>query len=128
VRIDAAEELRLLEYGQRLVLRERCVSAEPNQSVGVNLITRAVSGGGRALGVTAGIVVGASADIVSLATDAPSLPHQHSDALADSFMFGSGAMIDCVWRAGERVVERGRHRLRDSIVARYNAAMRVLMS
>jgi len=45
----------------------------------------------------------------------------------DSWIFAAGReLIDCVWRAGSKVVSGGRHRARDAIVARYAQAMRKL--
>jgi cytosine/adenosine deaminase-related metal-dependent hydrolase len=45
----------------------------------------------------------------------------------DSWIFAAGrAAIDCVWRAGERLVSGGRHRDRDALIARYAQALRRL--
>jgi formiminoglutamate deiminase len=129
VRIDAAEELRLLEYGQRLLLRERNVLAEPGQSVGATLLRAAVVGGGSALGSSAAVKEGASADIVSLFPHAPALAEKGGDEIADAFLFAGGReLIDCVWRAGEKVVESGRHRAREAVAQNYLAAMRRLLA
>ena len=70
VTIDAAAELRLLEYGQRLTSRARNVLAAPGgASTGRVLFERARAGGAQSLGEkTAGLVAGAPADIVSLDT------------------------------------------------------------
>ena len=71
VLIDLAEELRLLEYGQRLVRRERNVFAAPGGSTARGLFEGALAGGARALGrPTAGFVVGADADVVVWRADA----------------------------------------------------------
>jgi formiminoglutamate deiminase len=122
VLIDAAQELRLLEYAQRLSVRARNVLApEKGGSTGAALFTGALAGGAHALGVeTPGLTVGASADVISLDTDHPSLARKSGDAVLDAWIFaGSAGVIDCVWRRGRKRVERGRHHARSAIVARY---------
>jgi len=120
VLIDAAAELRALEYAQRLSHRARNVLAGgEGQSTGRTLFDAALSGGAQALGiVAAGLREGASADIVSLdATDA-SLAGRRGNAVLDSWIF-AGAAIDCVWRRGHKLVSGGRHLARDGIRERY---------
>jgi len=124
VRIDAAEELRLLEYGQRLQGEARCVLGRPERpSVGASLFVGAVQGGAWALGVEAGITPGRSADIVSLDAGDPALLGRKGDSLLDSWIFASRAPIDCVWRRGLKVVEAGRHARADAIRQRYAATL-----
>lgn len=121
VLIDAAEELRLLEYGQRLQMRGRNVLASADDpSCGATMFRAALAGGGRALGVRAEIAEGLAADIVSLDVNHPSLIGRAQDRLLDSWIFAAGrGVVDCVWRRGRRVVSRGRHEAREEIVARY---------
>ncbi|MEA3183218.1 MAG: formimidoylglutamate deiminase, partial [Gammaproteobacteria bacterium] len=48
--------------------------------------------------------------------------------ILDSWIFSGGRkLVDCVWRAGEKVVVNGRHRHRDAIVARYRRALESLL-
>lgn len=126
VRIDLAEELRLLEYGQRLQRRERNVLAGGDgRSTGRTLFERALEGGARALGVECGIRIGAPADLVALDPGHPSLVERDGDALLDGWIFAAaGTAIDRVWRAGERVVAAGRHVRREAVTARYREALR----
>jgi len=135
VHIDAAVELRTLEYAQRLLHRARNVLAiDPERSTGRQLFEGAVAGGAGALGTLAhtsdasGLVVGASADIVSLTEDHPALVGRRGDLLLDSWLFsaGSGA-IDCVWVRGRRVATGGRHHARDTIADRYRRAIRTIL-
>ena len=85
VLIDAAEELRLLEYGQRLTLRGRNVLApDATRSTGRFLFEGALHGGAQALGVPAGLQVGASADLVELDAGHPALQARQDDAWLDS--------------------------------------------
>ncbi|MGV7119780.1 formimidoylglutamate deiminase [Sphingopyxis sp. 550A] len=130
VEIDAAAELRLLEYGQRLAHRGRNLLADgAGQSTGASLYRGALAGGGQALGrPSAGLAVGAAADIVSLKADDPAFAGRTGDAILDSWIFGGGARrVDCVWRGGVKQVEGGRHVARDAIDARYRAAMAKLL-
>jgi formiminoglutamate deiminase len=129
VRIDATEELRLLEYGQRLARRGRNLLAEPGQSTGGALYRAALAGGAQALGAEAGLRVGTSADIVSLDATHPSLATRSGDALLDGLIFAAGRdAIDRVWRRGREVVTNGRHVARDAIAARYRAALTRLLA
>lgn len=125
VRIDATEELRLLEYGQRLYHRARNVlSPGPGRSTGAVLYNGALAGGSQALGAPAALRSGASADIVVLDAQHHDLAGRSGDALLDALIFSAGSrLVKEVWRAGVRVVENGRHRYRDRIVARYRSAM-----
>jgi formiminoglutamate deiminase len=126
--IDAAGELRMLEYGQRLWRRERNVLGTPPRSTGRSLFEGALHGGARALGVQrAGIVAGASADLFSLDANTAPLHDESDDAALDAWIFGSRcATADCVWSRGEKVVERGRHVRRTEIEASYRRALAAL--
>ena len=74
-----------------------------------------------------GLTVGASLDLVTLDRDHPLLRERSDDEILDSWIFAGGReLIDCVWRAGERVVSGGRHRDRDALIARYSGALQRL--
>lgn len=124
VLIDAAGELRALEYSQRLTKRGRAVLADREASTGGTLYRRALAGGAQATGGTTGIAVGQSADFVTLETDDVAYAGRSDDALLDSLVFaGPKRAIRTVWRRGEAVVENGRHLGRDAIEARYRRAL-----
>ncbi|WP_082564809.1 formimidoylglutamate deiminase [Caulobacter sp. Root1472] len=125
VLIDAAEELRTLEYGQRLTRRARNVLAKaPGGSTGGALFKAAVSGGAQALGVVGGLRRGRPADFVTLDRVHPAMIGRDGDALLDSLVFaGRHGAIDGVWRGGRQVVSSGRHDAREAILARYRAAL-----
>lgn len=130
VLIDMAEELRLLEYGQRLSGRARNVLARGDRaSVGASLFTGAMAGGARALGVTGGIVAHGPADLVALDGAHPALVARRGDALLDSWIFAArrGA-VDTVWQRGLPVVRGGRHVAREAIAARYRATLARLLA
>ena len=128
---DAAAELRALEYSQRLAARARNVLADgAGASTGRSLFTAALAGGAQALQLSAaapGLAPGASLDLVTLAPNHPALLERQGDEILDSWIFAAGReAIDCVWRAGERLVSGGRHRDRESLIERYAWALRRL--
>ncbi len=130
VMIDASEELRLYEYGQRLVHRGRNLLAPaPGASTGAALYAGALSGGARALGANSGIAIGNSADIITLNADHPSLIGRTGDALIDGWIFAAGrSAIDCVWRHGAKLVSQGRHHAREAIIRRYRDTLTGLLA
>ena len=132
VRIDAPEELRLLEYGQRLTARARNVLAgEAGASTGASLYRRALAGGAQALGqpAAAGLAQGGPADFLTLDTGHPDLAGRQGDAILDAFVFAGGSrLVQDVWRSGRKVVEDGRHQARTRIVARYRTTLERLLS
>lgn len=130
VQIGMPEELRLLEYSQRLKERKRNVLAlEAGTSTGEALFTAAVAGGAQALGAPAGISVGRPADIVSLDDSHPSLVGRGTGAIVDSLVFADGrSAIDSVWRRGRKIVERRRHVDRESVVSRYRQALKQILA
>ncbi len=124
VLIGVGDELRQLEYSQRLDRRARNVLATPGGSNGRALFDAALCGGARALGAPTGrIEPGADADIVSLDGSHPTLAGKSGDAILDAWIFAAGAGVDCVWTRGKKRVEGGRHHLREAIAARYRRAM-----
>ena len=128
VQIGVAEELRMLEYSQRLALRGRAVMADPGRSTGRALFVRALSGGEQASGALSGLFVGGPADIVSLDTRRIAFAGRSGDAILDSWIFGaSTGSIGSVWRAGKEVVRDGRHVARDAIEARYRKALATVL-
>jgi formimidoylglutamate deiminase len=129
VRIDMAEELRVLEYSQRLAHRGRNVLASAaGRSTARTLFDSALAGGAQVLHSPRGLMQGASLDVVSLNLDQPQLAHRSADDILDSWVFSGGReLVDCVWRAGVKVVSGGRHRHRDPILARYRQALKHLL-
>lgn len=130
VRIDACEELRLLEYGQRLMHRKRnCLAAGSGESTGGTLWRATLDGGTQALGAAnSGLQLGASADLLSLRPDHPALAAAKGDQILDAIIFAGGReAVDHVWRAGVKIVSGGRHHARAAIEARYLRTIRKLM-
>lgn len=129
IRISLAEELRQLEYAQRLGERARIVMAGAGQSAGRTLYDAALAGGARALKRDAGEVApGRLADLVALDPQAGGFGHLDGDRLVDAFVFTSGReAVREVWSAGRHVVTNGRHRARETIARRYERTLARLM-
>lgn len=125
VLIDMTEELRWLEYGQRLGDKARNVLARgAARSTGLDLFDAALSGGAQALGSEAGLAVGRSADFFTIDPEHPSIAGREAEGLVDALLFAAGRQgIDGVWRRGQPVVSKGRHRDRDRIAVRYRATL-----
>ena len=121
VLIDAAQELRTLEYSQRLSHHARNVLASGEQrSVARRLFGATLEGGGQALGATNGIAVGLPADIVTLNSGHPALYGKRGDQLLDSWVFAARtSCIDTVSRDGRRLVSGGHHKDAESVSMRY---------
>lgn len=125
IRIALSEELRTLEYGQRLRDRSRNVLAAEGGSTGRFLYDAALAGGARALGRDAGrIAVGAWADLLALDAGALALAGLTGDAVIDAWTFASDdRLVTEVWSAGRHVVKAGRHVRREAVETRYRAAI-----
>ena len=125
IRVCAAEELRLLEYGQRLRDRSRNVFAGEGQSTGRLLYDGALAGGAQALQRPAGsLAIGQVADLIALDPEHPALAGRQGDALLDSWIFcGDRSCVRHVWVAGRQLVTDGRHLARDGAAKAYAAAM-----
>jgi formiminoglutamate deiminase len=127
VLIGLPDELRQLEYSQRLLHRARNVLAAPGQSNGRALFDAALDGGAAALGAAPGqLTVGGPADFVSLDAGSVSLAGKTGDAILDAWIFANATKVDCVWVHGKKQVSNGRHVRRDAIAARFGDVMKKL--
>ncbi|WP_172330853.1 formimidoylglutamate deiminase [Mangrovicoccus sp. HB161399] len=118
VRISLAEELRVLEYGQRLIHRERNALAAEQGSTGEQLFLRALAGGAQATGADAPqIAPGAAADLAAL--EDPLGLDVTGPQMLDRWIFGRDLAVGELWAQGRHVVTGGRHRARDAVAARY---------
>jgi formiminoglutamate deiminase len=122
VEIAVAEELKILEYGQRLAHRLRNVLTAGEGSTGGTLLRGALQGGAQALGAPeAALSAGAPADFVALGDNAGIAVE--GDRIVDRWVFGSDVRVTDVWAGGARVVAEGRHRDRDRIAAAFARTM-----
>jgi formimidoylglutamate deiminase len=127
VLIGLADELRQLEYSQRLQHRLRNVLAAPGASTGRNLFERAGRGGAQALGVSAtGLAPGAPADFVSLECRFGAA--FEGDRMLDAWIFSRSVVVDCVWVSGRKRVAQGRHVAGDAVRTRFAATLKKLVS
>ena len=111
----------MLEYGQRLVHRQRNVLGDPTRSTGRRLFELALAGGAQASGRPIGALSpGKRADFVVL--DANGL---REDGVLDGWLFSAdNAAIKSVYCGGVPVVQNGRHVARDAIARRYRQVRR----
>jgi formimidoylglutamate deiminase len=130
IRLDAAGELRQLEYAQRLIRRERNVLARPEQpSTGASLLEEALRGGAQALALPVGaIATGHRADFLGLDAQHPDLAGRGPELTIDTWLFAVGrSLIRDVIAGGRTVVENGRHKDRDRIDPAYRRTLKRLL-
>jgi formimidoylglutamate deiminase len=126
-----AEELRWLDYGQRLLRRERNVSAAPQRgepATAARLFNAALAGGARSAGQSAwGLVKGARADALVLDAQAPGLFGVAPSHALDAWVFATDApQPRAVYVAGRLVVAAGQHVDEARIAQRFGEAMAAL--
>ena len=128
---DPAEELRLLEYVQRLVGRRRNLNiSSTSAAVGTTLWLEAAAGGAQALGREMGALAsGKRADLVVLDGEHPDIAQRTGDAIANALVFsGSENLVRDVMVAGGWVVREGRHELQERTAAHYARAVAELIA
>ena len=124
IRISLSEELRTLEYSQRLGDQARAVLAGPG-STGRVLFDGVVAGTAQACGREAGAIApGRLADLMTLDGDNLALAGLDGDMALDAWIFaGDDRAVSDVWSAGRRLVTAERHFARDTVEARYRAVI-----
>ncbi len=131
---STAEELRMLECGQRHRDRERNRVTSPGSPVtrhaGRHLFDLALEGGRRSLGIATGaLTAGMRADLVLLDADDPILIGHGPDTVLDAWILsGTTNPVRDVMVAGNWIVRNGRHAQEESITAAYRTAMSELNS
>lgn len=125
---DPAEELRWLEYGQRLSLQRRNLIVGDGReggyrgpAVGTTLWLEAADGGGRAIGRAMGaIATGRRADLVELDAAAPDLHGRSGDAITNALVFaGSSGLVRNVMVGGRWLVRDRCHPLDEEAARDY---------
>lgn len=129
IRISVAEELRQLEYSQRLRDRARAVLADPDQSTGRRLFETALRGGAQALRRQSGALsAGAWADIIAI-DPSRFAGSGKDDGILDGWIFtGGNDAVTNVWSAGRHMVRNGRHIHRERIARRYSETLSGIMA
>jgi formimidoylglutamate deiminase len=125
VLIGIGDELRQLEYSQRLLHQARNLLSREDQSTGRTLFESALHGGRRALqALETGLHMGAPADFIAL--DQGDGGHLVDDAILDGWIFAQAAQVDCVWIGGHKRVVDGRHIDRARISQRFATVMQAM--
>jgi formimidoylglutamate deiminase len=129
ITVSPAEDLRMLEYSQRLQNHTRnALAGGPNRSTGRTLYELALAGGARSLNQPIGAIApGHRCDIAVLDADHPLLAGRSQDQALDTWIFSGGnQLIKHVFVGGRQVVEEGRHSDEDRIARNFRAALRRL--
>ncbi len=129
ISVSPSEELRWLEYGQRLIHRSRNVLAGGyERSTGRTLFYKTAAGGAQACGHNSGaIAVGKRADFIVLDTDHPLLCERSGDELLDSWIFsGNSNTVRDVYVGGRHVIKDGQHSLQSEIAERFKSTLKTL--
>ncbi len=125
ISVSPVEELRWLEYGQRLATHRRAVAARhAGENLGAVLWPQAVAGGLRAAGMEAADVGDTH---LRLDTDSPLLAARHGSDILDSFLFtGNTPLVRDVQVAGRELVRDFRHVDEARIARRYRTTVEAL--
>lgn len=129
ITVSPAEDLRMLEYSQRLRDRTRnALAGGPGRSTGRTLYAAALRGGARSMCQPVGAIApGLRCDVTVLDADHPLLAGRAEDAALDSWIFSGGnALVKDVIVGGAHVV-KDRHHIHEETIARnFRAALRRL--
>ncbi|MCY4142831.1 MAG: formimidoylglutamate deiminase [Gammaproteobacteria bacterium] len=122
ISLNPFEEMRWLEYGQRLSSLSRNVASVPHNHCGRNLLEKILEGGAQACGHGAtGLQVGLPADLVVLDLDHPMLAGHTSESILDALVFsGLDLPISRVMVAGKWQVIDGLHVEHQGIGSEYS--------
>jgi formimidoylglutamate deiminase len=128
--VSVAEELRLLEYGQRLRDQQRNrVYSNDQPSVGDFIYQTSAVGGNAACNINTGLRVGARADFITLDTSHPLLASAKPEQLINRWTFGiNHNPVRDVFVAGEQVVAAGCHNLEDAASAALVKSLKELLA
>jgi formimidoylglutamate deiminase len=127
VSVSPIEELRWLEYGQRLLHRRRNVLAHEG-STGARLYRGALAGGAQGLARPIGrLEAGARADLLVIDAQAPSMLGKVGDRVLDALVFaGNVNAVRDVMVGGRWLVQERHHRAEEAVLARYRSAVATL--
>ena len=128
IRISLSEELRTLDYSQRLRDGTRAAMATADRSTGRRMFDDILVGGAQAAQRKTGkLEVGYWADMLSLDTTSPHLWDRAGDTVLDAWIFaGDDHLVRNVWSAGRNVVIDGEHIARHHITNAYRRAIKAL--
>lgn len=131
ITLDPAQELRLLEYGQRLVhhTRNTVLRGDAEEHTGTRLLSEALLGGAQALGTPVGrLLPGCPADLICLDPEHPSLLGRGHEEQVDSWIFACNRpAVAGVMVAGEWRVSGGAHPRREPVKRRFKRCLQRLI-
>ena len=122
IQISLSDEIKTLEYSQRLRDKTRASLANFEKSSGRRIFDEILAGGARASNRQTGSIKEENwADLMVLDEDSFDLAFVEEDKIIDKFVFVSGTkLVTDVWSAGRHVVKEGKHINRDQIIRHYN--------
>lgn len=128
IRIALSEELRTLDYSQRLRDGTRAALASTALSTGRRMFEEVMQGGAQATQRKTGrLEVGYWADMLALDTDNEHMWGRADDTLLDALIFaGDDRLVRDVWSAGRHMVMGGQHIARPEIIAAYKRTIDAL--
>lgn len=130
ISVSPVEELRWLEYSQRLSTRRRNIASQADSPGTAQVLLQQIwASGAESCGAAIGrLETGAQADFITLDNNAAILAAARDDDVLDRFIFsGNRPLIDQVHVAGQRLVAEGRHRKREIIAQRYHRTLKRLL-
>jgi formimidoylglutamate deiminase len=124
ISVSPVEELRWLEYGQRLITHHRNIAVgDRSPSVGEALLRGVIDSRNNATGFST-----ESEDFLILDEEAPVFAGARSEDIVDRWIFsGNRPLVREVHVGGKQVVAEGRHRDRDAIASRYRETLQALL-
>ena len=126
ISISPVEELRWMEYAQRLQSQSRNrLSGGPNSSTGRTLFDIATAGGAQACGHASGVLeIGKRADLVVLDPENPLLVGRQGDEILDSWIFsGNRNSVKHVYVGGQHVIKDGRHQAQQRVSEQFKRTL-----
>ena len=129
ITVSPAEDIRMLEYSQRLRDRTRnALAGGPGQSTGRTLFDAVLKGGAQSMAHPIGALApGYRADITVLDTDHPALIGREKDDALDAWIFSGGNLcVKDMIVGGIHVVKDRHHAREDEITRNFRAAIRRL--
>ena len=126
ISVSVSEELRLLEYGQRLKYRARNIAASDAEiHTGTRLYQGCLRGGAKASGFDNGAIeIGKRADLIVLDENSPLLVGTPQRSIIDRFVFnGNQNSVKHVLVAGEMIIRDYKHQQEQQITRDFAATM-----
>ncbi|HVK50396.1 MAG TPA: formimidoylglutamate deiminase [Pseudoxanthomonas sp.] len=123
ISVSPVEELRWLEYGQRLITRHRNIAVQDSNSVGESLLHGVVASAAASTGLAS------ENDYVVLDDNAAIFAGAHANDVIDRWVFsGNRPVVREVHVGNRRVVDAGRHAQHEQIAGEYQRTLRALLA